>query len=195
MQAKPTAGGDPDADLLQRLQAGDRVAFATLVDRHLPALQRFALRLLGNLAEAEDVSQETFLRAWERAGQWREGGARYATWLHQIALNLCRDRLRARRPEAAVDSEALPDPAPRPEQNLAEDQRGQALREAIAALPERQREALLLFHYQELNQQQAAAALEVSEDALESLLARARRSLRRRLDPSEPQSTAEERRA
>lgn len=171
---------DPDAEPLARLQRGDQAAFAVLVDRHLPALHRLAQRLLGSPAEADDVTQDAFLRAWEHAGSWRPGGARYSTWLYQVTLNLCRDRLRARRPSDGL-VESLPDRGRMPEQQLAESQRYELLNLALAELPERQREALVLFHYEGLSQQEAAQAMSVSEDALESLLSRARRGLKQRL--------------
>ncbi len=171
---------DPDAELLANLRRGDQAAFAVLVDRHLPALHRLAQRLLGSAAEADDVTQDAFLRAWEHAGSWRPGGARYSTWLYQVTLNLCRDRLRARRP---IDElvETLPDRGPMPDQQFSETQRVESLSLALADLPERQREALVLFHYEGLSQQEAAQAMGVSEDALESLLSRARRGLKLRI--------------
>lgn len=174
------AHDDPDAELLARLAHGDQAAFAVLVDRHMAALHRLAQRLLGSVAEADDVTQDAFLRAWEHAGSWRPGSARYSTWLYQVTLNLCRDRLRARRPSDDL-VESLPDRGPMPDQQLAETQRCESLSLALADLPDRQREALVLFHYQGLSQQEAAHAMGVSEDALESLLSRARRGLKQRL--------------
>jgi RNA polymerase sigma-70 factor (ECF subfamily) len=179
----PTSHEDPDAELLARMVRGDQAAFAALVDRHLAALHRLAQRLLGSSTEADDVTQDVFLRAWERASSWQAGTARYSTWLYQVALNQCRDRLRSRRPtETLIDD--FPDLGASPEQQLAELQHQRRLREALAALPERQREALTLFHFEGLSQQQAAQVIGVSEDALESLLARARRSLRQQLAPT-----------
>jgi RNA polymerase sigma-70 factor, ECF subfamily len=177
------AHDDPDAEVLARIVRGDQAAFAVLVDRHLPAIHRLAQRLLGSPAEADDVSQDALLRAWEHAPSWRSGKARYSTWLYQVALNLCRDRLRARRPASDL-VDALVDHSPQPDQHLADAQREQRLAEALGELPERQREALTLFHYQGLSQQEAAHVMEVTEDALESLLARARRALRQRLAPA-----------
>src|SRR5690242_17555578 len=112
--------------------------------------------MLRDASEAEDVAQEAFVRVWRHAGSWQPGRARFDTWLHTIVLNLCRDRLRRRR--EIVDSE-LPDasdPAPDAEQGLIETERGEAVAQAIAALPDRQREAILLVHYQELSGAEAA---------------------------------------
>lgn len=175
---------DPDDELLSRLSRGEPQAARELVARKLPRVLALAQRLLGQRAEAEEVAQESFLRAWKQAPSWRRGEARFDTWLHRVVLNLCNDRLRAprRRHERATDE--LPeaaDPAATPEQHYAGRRMSQRVAIALAALPPRQREAIVLFHYQELSQADAAALMGVSVDALESLLARARRSLRAQL--------------
>jgi RNA polymerase sigma-70 factor (ECF subfamily) len=180
---------DPDAELLVRMLRGDQAACAVLVDRHLPGLHRLARRMLGSDSEADDVTQDVFLRAWEQADKWRSGGARYSTWLYQVNLNLCRDRLRSRRPTADL-SETLIDNGPIPEQHFSAGQRQESLAQALAELPERQREALALFHFEGMSQQQAAQVMGVSEDALESLLSRARRQLKQRLMPATPLTQA-----
>lgn len=172
---------DPDDELLSRLGRGEPQAARELVARKLPRVLALAQRLLGQRADAEEVAQESFLRAWKQAPRWRRGEARFDTWLHRVVLNLCNDRLRAprRRHEQATDE--LPDavdPGATPEQHHADQRRSQRVAAALAALPPRQREALVLFHYQELSQAEVAALMGISVDALESLLARARRSLR-----------------
>jgi RNA polymerase sigma-70 factor, ECF subfamily len=96
-----------------------------------------------------------------------------------VTLNLCRDRLRRKRELVTAEPPDRPDPAPTPEAALDEAQRSGAVAAAIHALPERQREAILLVHYQDLSNIEAAAMLDVSVDALESLLARGRRALRK----------------
>ncbi len=169
---------DPDAADVARAGAGDARAFAALVDRHLAMVHRLAWRSLGNDADAQDVAQDTFLRAFSQLPQWRSGQARFSTWLYRVAFNLCQDRLRRRRDTAPVDDFELPDPAAAPERALEQAQRQRRVEDAIAALPQRQREALLLCHYEGQSNAQAAAVLDVSVEALESLLARARRSLR-----------------
>lgn len=156
---------------------GDRDAFASLVRRHLDAIHAFNRRLLGNAEDAADLSQETFLRLWRRAETWQPGRVKFATWLHRIARNLCIDALRRRRETEALDVEmpadgAGPDAAPARERLQA------ALGRALAALPERQRSALALCHRQGMSNREAAEVLGVGVDALESLLARARRTLR-----------------
>lgn len=176
------SGKDPDAALLARVGRGDEAATRMIVNAKLPRVLALARRVLGDAGEAEDVAQETFLRVWRHAGRWRPGVAQFDSWLHTVALNLCRDRMRRRR-ETTMD--VLPETAdPALPQDVAMDQAAQSRRvaAAVAALPERQREAILLVHYQDLTNIAAAEALAVSVDALESLLARGRRSLRKCLD-------------
>ena len=85
---------DPDEELVRRIGSGDDAAMQALVSRKLPRLLALARRMLGDAAEAEDVAQETFLRIWRNAARWRPGAARFDTWIHRVALNLCYDRLR-----------------------------------------------------------------------------------------------------
>lgn len=178
-------GHDPDTRLVERIARGDPAATRLLVAAKLPRVLGLTTRVLRDRAAAEDVAQEAFVRVWRTAGRWRPGRARFDTWLHAVVLNLCRDRLRRRR---EVGSEALPDPvdpAPDAEAAMLEDERGRQVAAAIARLPERQRDAILLVHYQDLSGAEAARVLEVSAEALESLLARGRRALRLALSPRE----------
>lgn len=152
-----------------------------MVTRKLPRLLALAQRLLGSRGEAEEVTQEAFVRLWQQAPRWRSGEARFDTWLHRVALNLCHDRLRGRREQPQDELPESADPAPGPAEQLASRQQGERVGAALAALPTRQREALVLQYYQQLPQAEAAALMGISVDALESLLARARRSLRAQL--------------
>ena len=172
---------DPDTSLVERVARGDPAATRMLVAVKLPRIMGLATRLLHNTAEAEDVAQETFVRVWKNAGTWRPGRARFDTWLHTVVLNLCRDRLRRRHEIASDTVPEVTDPAPDAEATLIQAERSHAVAAAIAALPERQREAILLVHYQDLSGTEAALVLDVSMDALESLLARGRRTLRGQL--------------
>ncbi|SNB51063.1 RNA polymerase sigma-70 factor, ECF subfamily [Arboricoccus pini] len=177
----PSKPSDPDLKLIERAGRGDQLACGMLVDRHLRQVVSFSQRLLGNRGDAEDVAQETFLRLWRHAGQWTDRGAKVTTWLHQVALNLCRDRLRRRVPEPLEAAAEVVSPEPGALAILQRRRVEALVRTAVEALPERQREAILLCHFQELGNIEAAATLGISVEALESLLSRARRSLRQRL--------------
>lgn len=170
---------DPDADLVRRAGAGDARAAEMLVQRHLGRMTALARRMLSDAAEAEDVAQEVFLRVWRTAPKWREGQAKFETWMHRVALNLCYDRLRRRRetpdPDAGL---ALADTAPGAADAIVARERAWEVRRALDALPERQRAAIVLCHFQELSNIDAAASLDVSVEALESLLSRGRRALK-----------------
>lgn len=170
---------DPDVAVLARIADGEAAACSVLVDRHLNRLHALASRLLGSSADADEVCQDAFVRAWQQAPKWQSGKARFSTWLHQVVLNLCRDRLRARRESQSLDAigDAVDD-GDTPDQAHARVDRARLLHLALRDLPERQREALVLCHFQGLGNIEAAATLELSVDALESLLARARRGLR-----------------
>jgi RNA polymerase sigma-70 factor, ECF subfamily len=172
---------DPDAELVARVGARDAGAVRTLVLSKLPRLLALATRMLGDRMEAEDVAQEAFVRIWKQAPHWRTGEARFDTWLHRVALNLCYDRLRGRREEPAETLPDEADPAATPDLRIEARTRDERVRAALAALPVRQREALVLTYYQELSNLEAAGLMGISVDALESLLARARRTLRAQL--------------
>lgn len=169
---------DPDAALLARFATGDQSAARALTDRLLPLALRQAWRMLGDEQEAEDVAQEAMLRLWRQAAGWRTGEARVSTWLYRVTHNLCIDRIRRRRPGPPLEDVAEPaDPALSVLARLADDERARALAAAIGALPDRQRRALVLRHFEELGNPEIAEALECSVEAVESLLARARRTL------------------
>lgn len=171
-----------DDDLVRRLAAGDARAAEDFVRLHLPAVSRLAQRMLGDQHEAEDVAQECFMRAWRQAPSWVAGKAKYATWLHRVTLNLCYDRLRRRRETPDADAGlTTPDPALNAGEQWLAQQRAAFVQAALAKLPARQRAAIALCHFEETPQAEAAAALEISVDALESLLARGRRALREQL--------------
>ena len=157
---------------------GDPAAVRALVARKLPRLLALAGRMLGDPAEAEDVAQEAFVRAWKQAPGWRPGGARFDTWLHRVALNLCYDRLRRRREVVTDNPPERADEGPAPDRGLEAKDVGDRVAAAMQRLPDRQREAIALCHYQELSNIEAAALMGVSVEALESLLGRGRRALR-----------------
>jgi len=172
------SAADPDEALLARVGQGDPAAVRALVARKLPRLLSLAARVLGEGAEAEDVAQETFIRAWKQAPSWRPGGARFDTWLHRVALNLCYDRLRRRRETLMGSPPDRPDEGPAPDRGLEAADIGRRVARAMQGLPDRQREAIVLCHYQELGAAEASRLMGVSIEALESLLSRGRRALR-----------------
>ncbi len=169
---------DPDEDLVRRVGRGDPAAIQTMVARKLPRMLALAQRILGDAVEAEDVAQDAMLRAWKQAPKWRPGKAKFDTWLHRVALNLCYDRLRKRREIPTAIPPDRPDEAPAPDRGLLAAELGVRVDAALVRLPERQREAIVLCHYQELTNIEAASLMEVSVEALESLLSRGRRALR-----------------
>ncbi len=178
--------GDPDEALIQAVARGDPAAAPALVARKLPRLLSLAGRLLGDPAEAEDVAQEVFIKIWRQAPHWRPGAARFDTWMHRVALNLCYDRLRRRREAPTAEPPEQSDPDPTAEEGLQTQDTARRVRAALAALPLRQREAIVLQHYQELTNTEAAKAMHISVEALESLLSRARRALREALKDRRP---------
>ena len=110
--------GDPDEELLARVASGDPASVRALVARKLPRLLSLAGRMLGDATAAEDVAQEVFLRVWKQAPRWRPGAARFDTWLHRVALNLCYDRLRRRRELSYAEPPDRPDEGPAPDRGL-----------------------------------------------------------------------------
>ena len=169
---------DPDGELVRRAGLGEAAAVQALVARKLGRVLSLAERMLGDRAEAEDVAQETFLRVWRTAPRWRPGAAKFDTWLHRVTLNLCFDRLRRRRERPAADPPDSPDPGPAPDRGLIAADVGRRVRAALQGLPPRQREAIVLCHYQELGNIDTANLMGVSVEALESLLSRGRRALK-----------------
>jgi RNA polymerase sigma-70 factor (ECF subfamily) len=178
---------DPDETLMARVAQGDHAACRTLVDRHLARILAFASRTLGDRAEAEDVAQEVFTRLWIHAGRWQPGAARLSTWLHRVALNLCLDIL-ARKRQEPLDGISEPiDSRPEGVTLMQERELQERVGAALHSLPPNQKAAVVLCHYQGFRNAEAADLLGVSVEALESLLARARRTLRERLRAVAPE--------
>jgi len=168
-----------DRALARGVERGDRDAVAALTARCLPQIIGLATRTLRDRAEAEDVAQETFLKVWRKIAQYQPERAKLETWVARIALNLCYDRLR-RRGEVLMDDDAPEpaDPAVNADSAVVAGDMADRVRAAVAALAPRQRAALELCHFQELGNIEAAAVMEISVEALESLLARGRRALK-----------------
>lgn len=166
-----------DEDLVVRIRQNDAQAFACLLRRHLNSMHTYLLRLTGSPADSDDLAQETFLRVWQKAHTFKPGKVRFTTWLHQIGHNLAIDLFRQRgrtftRQTAAEDRQFGPDA------DYAAAEQQTRVYQALAALPENQRHAILLCHQQGFSNREAATILGVGVRALESLLARARRTLK-----------------
>ncbi len=172
---------DPDAELVARAGRGDRAAAEALMARHLPRLMALARRMLGDQAEAEDAVQDTFMRLWTHAARWQPGRAKFETWLYRVTLNQCYDRLRRRTTAPLDEAMSVPDSAPGPAATHENTVLAASIEAALAELPDRQRAAIALCHYQECGNIEAAEILGISVEALESLLARGRRALRTKL--------------
>lgn len=179
--ARPSADTEDDDAMIARFAEGDQSAARVLSERHLGRLLALATRMLRDTAEAEDVAQETMLRAWKNAGDWVPGQAKFSTWLHRVALNLCYDRLRKRK-SASLDEVAEPtDDRASAQEGLEAEERLALLKDAMDALPERQRAAIQMRHFEERGNEETAEILGVSVEAVESLLSRGRRALKDRL--------------
>jgi RNA polymerase sigma-70 factor, ECF subfamily len=179
------AAVDSGWDALARVAAGETDAFAGLVTKHQERLLRLCERLLGDAEEARDATQEVFLKAFRKAGDFRPQGQVY-TWLYRIAVNHCLNRLRRRRlvrflrwddPTEEADAPAFdpPDPAADPAAALETRRRWRATRRAIEKLPAGQRAVLVLARFEGLSYRQIAEVLGITEGAVESRLFRAMR--------------------
>jgi RNA polymerase sigma-70 factor, ECF subfamily len=173
-----------DAELMRRVQSGDQAAFAALLAEWELPVKRLLARILQNAADADDLAQETFVRAWRSRGRFRPG-APFRPWLFAIAVNLARNRLRwwRRRPQVELRDwdQAGFDPAAGAPAALERRERAEAVRGAVARLPLDQRETLVLFYYEGLSHAEIAAAVGGTPKSVEARLYRARESLKVRL--------------
>ncbi|MEO0391372.1 MAG: RNA polymerase sigma factor [Pseudomonadota bacterium] len=172
-------------DLLAAYARGEAAAARLLTARLTPRAYAQAWRVLGDAAEAEDVTQEAMLRLWRIAPKWQTGQAQVSTWLYRVVANLCTDRLRQRRRTGpALDDVVEPaDPAPGAEQRLQAQARHDALGAALQSLPDRQRIAVVLRHIEGLANPEIAEILGIGVEAVESLTARGKRALAAALRP------------
>ena len=176
----PAFGQMTDAGLLEAAAAGSHAAFAEIVERHFQPVYRLVWRMTGGAADSEDVAQEAFVKLWKNPSQLREGAA-LRGWLMRVASNAVIDCSRKPRSPPLADAPEPPDPQARPDAPLDRAQAARLVDARIAGLPERQRLALSLVYFEGLTNIEAAAVMEVSVEALESLLSRARRSLKESL--------------
>ena len=169
-----------DDDALLVLYAnGDPSAARVLTGRLAPKVHSHAWRLLGDQAEAEDVTQEALLRLWRIAPEWRTGEAKVTTWLYRVTANLATDRIRRRRGRN-VDLDAIPEPEdeqPGAADRMQDTARAEALHAALETLPDRQKQAVVLRHIEGLANPDIAEIMSIGVEAVESLVARGKRGL------------------
>jgi RNA polymerase sigma-70 factor (ECF subfamily) len=190
-----TSSGDltNDAEVMLRVKAGDDSAFEYLVQKYRRPMISFMYRMAHNSAAAEDLAQEVFLRVYRSRANY-QASAKFSTWLYRIATNLAVNHARDtrhQRPESTVsldvpDAETgqtmdVPDPKSTVEQNIVRRERLAAIRQKVQALPERQKLAVMMHKYEQMDYKQIGEVLKLSESATKSLLFRAYETLRTEL--------------
>jgi RNA polymerase sigma-70 factor (ECF subfamily) len=186
--AEPTS----DVELMLRVKHGDREAFSLLVQRHRKPLINFIYRFTSDRGESEDLAHEVFIKIFQSASRY-EPKAAFSTWLYRIATNLALNYLRDHRPQRVTSLDGgseeeqdrsrseLRDKAALVEDQLLAQERVRQIREALAALPENQRLAVVLTKYQGLSLKETAEVMKCSEVAVKSLIFRAYAALREKL--------------
>ncbi len=171
-----------DGELLALIQTGSHHAFGALVRRHTERFYRLAYRYVQSREAAEDIVQDAFLKLWEEPGRWRaDRKSKFTTWFYKVVVNLSLDWRKKKRPAQIPEEMPLVDAGLKPDEAAAEAEEHRRLEAEIAALPERQREALNLCFSEGLSNQEAADMMGVNLKALQSLLMRAKTTLRERL--------------
>jgi RNA polymerase sigma-70 factor (ECF subfamily) len=186
------ATDEQDREDMARLVAGHEASLDDLMGRHAERLYHYLLRVLRNETEAADLAEEAFVRVYEHRAGFK-ARSKFSTWLYTIATNLARDvqRYRARHPQVSLDAaagetgrdfkEILPDAGPSPRQSLEAEERAEAVRRAVTALPEELRVPLVLAEYEEKTHEEIAQILDCSAKAVEMRIYRARTQLRTQL--------------
>jgi RNA polymerase sigma-70 factor, ECF subfamily len=187
------AEGLTDAQIMLRAKAGDESAFAYLVQKYRRPMVSFMYRMSHNAAAAEDLAQEVFLRVYRSRTSY-EASAKFTTWLYRIATNLAVNHARDSRHERPENMASLDEPDEETgttmdvadsrltvEQQILKRERMEAIRKKVQALPERQRMAVIMHKYQQMDYKQIGEVLKLSESATKSLLFRAYESLREQL--------------
>jgi len=168
---------DSDAGLMRRVASGDLSAFERLMLRHQDRAWSLAWRMLGDAAEAQDVVQEAFLKIFRSVSRYRPAAA-FPTYLFHVITRLCLAVQSKKRPAYRDQLDQVSAPGGTPEQLLNQQERSSALGRALALLPARQRAVIVLRHYEDRSYEEMAAILGISAKAVDSLLQRARQSLR-----------------
>jgi RNA polymerase sigma-70 factor (ECF subfamily) len=174
--------GAGDAALVKRIANREEAAFREGIAQHAPLLHRIACRMVGDAQEAEDIVQEAMLRLWDHAPRLVAGegaGIRLGAWLKRVTVNLAIDRLRVAKRVSDEEAPERADETPLADHQIETHEETTTARALIAALPERQRAAIVLTYYEELSNSDAARAMDMNVKAFESLLHRARAALRK----------------
>jgi RNA polymerase sigma-70 factor, ECF subfamily len=173
-----------DQELVALIQDGSHQAFAELVERHAARFYRLAYRYVQNKETAEDIVQDAFLRLWENPASWRpDRNSKFTTWFYRIVVNLCLDWHKKKRPVPLDETTPLVDERETADEAMIRIEEQKLLEKEIAALPERQRTALNLCFDEGLTNQEAAAVMGVNLKALQSLIMRAKTTLKQRMKP------------
>lgn len=170
-----------DEVLLNRIKLDDQNAYRILVDRYLGKLWRLGVNVLCNESEAEEVVQEVLLTVWKNRHKWDDAEAKFSTWVYRVTLNRCIDIKRKRRPttDTEIIEKTMPSEATlAADKMLIEDENKQHLKETLERIPPKQKEALLLYYYEELNVKEISVRISTTEDGVRSLLKRGRKNLR-----------------
>ena len=170
-----------EARLLRLYAAGDNRAARQLAQSLLPPVLRYAQRMLGDAAEAEDVAQEAMMRLWRVAPEWRTGEAKVSTWVYRVTANLCVDRLRRKGAIGLRETDEPVDPSRSALDHVQDQSRVDALQAALLDLPARQRQAVVLRHIEGLSNPEIGEIMDISARAVESLTARGKQALAERL--------------
>ena len=178
---------EADRVLIIAFADGDRKAAQQLTERLMPKIHAHAYYRLGNIADAEDVTQEAFLRLWQFAPRWEQGNAQVSTWLYRVVSNLCKDRYRRPKLQDLNVAKEPTDQTQSPSDKIDDHYRQKALYGAMSLLPENQRLAVQLRHIDELTNPQIAEIMELSVEAVESLTARGKRKLIEILQTHKPE--------
>ena len=178
-EAEPLSVTSPDSQLISAIRLNDSHAFALLMQRHLQRVLAVSQRIMGNEADADEVTQETFMRFWNYAPKWETGDpAGVRTWLNRVATNLCIDRLRRQRNVPLDEAGEIEDEKPNAADTIQKQDRREVFRNLLLKLPPRQRAAIVLAYYEDMTITQVAQAMELTQGAADSLLVRGRKNLR-----------------
>ena len=175
---KPSDRPDPDASLVTRIGQRDEAALSQLMSLHMDKIHAAAFRMLGDRAKAEDITQIVFLKLWETAPKWELGRGRVLTYLYRLTTHRCLDILRKRKESLPGVLPDVIDTQPNAYDHIAQAEQSLKIERALNKLSDRQRAALVLFYYQHQSLKDASKIMDITPNAFESLLRRARQTLK-----------------